>query len=196
MQMKILALLSGGIDSAVACYIMLRRGCSVEYLHFSMGSASVNKAIRLASKLKEYGGSGRIFVIPHSRLIELVPKDRYTCVYCKRGMLSIAEMLAEKIGCAALLTGDSLGQVASQTIPNLRAEDAAVRIPVLRPLIGFDKDEIIGIAKEIGTYEISIEKGDECSAVPKNPVTKAKLSEIKPVNVSGLVELVEEIKID
>ncbi|RLI84780.1 MAG: hypothetical protein DRO98_08245 [Archaeoglobales archaeon] len=195
--MRVLALLSGGIDSAVACYLMLQKGIDVEYLHFSIGTQipSHEKAKKLVKKLEEYNGPSRLFILPHSKLMEILPRNRYTCVYCKRGMLSIAEKLAERLGCDALLTGDSLGQVASQTVPNLRAEDCAVRIPVLRPLIGFDKEEIIAIAKEIGTYEISIEKGDECKAFPRNPVTKAKLSEIKPIDVSWLVEEVKEIKV-
>ena len=191
--MRVLALLSGGIDSAVACYLMLKRKIGVEYLHFSIGAQipTHEKAKRLVEKLRKYDGSSRLFVLPHSKLMKLLPKNRYTCIYCKRGMLSIAEKLAEKLGCEALLTGDSLGQVASQTVPNLRAEDCVVEIPVLRPLIGFDKEEIIAIAKEIGTYEISIEKGDECKAVPSNPVTRARLSEIIPIDVSWLAEEVK-----
>ncbi len=192
-MIKLVALLSGGIDSAVACYLMLRRGIGVEYLHFSIGSR--DKAERIARKLKGYGGAERMFVLPHSMLIERIPKNRYTCIYCKRGMLSVAEKLAENLKCEFLLTGDCLGQVASQTVLNLRAEDLAVNIPVLRPLIGFDKEEIVEIAKEIGTYEISIEKGGECRAVPEYPATRVEISEIKAIDLSWLSDFVEEIKI-
>jgi len=192
-MVKALALLSGGIDSAVACYLMLKRGLKVEYLHFSIEDHG--KAKRLVRKLKDYGGAERMFALSHSMLIERIPKNKYTCIYCKRGMLGIAEKLAEKLKCKFLLTGDCLGQVASQTVPNLRAEDLAVSTPVLRPLIGFDKEEIVEIAKEIDTYEISVGKGDKCMAVPKNPATRVNVSEIEPVDVSWLSDFIEEIKI-
>jgi len=94
------------------------------------------------------------------------------------------------------LMGDSLGQVASQTVPNLYVEDSAVRIPVLRPLIGLDKEEIIGFAKEAGTYEISIMEDEGCSAVPKNPITRAKIENIrKDVDVKRILDDVEEIRV-
>lgn len=196
--MKLLALLSGGIDSPVACYLMLKRGFEVEYLHFTLGPRSVEKAKLLISRLMEFGGSNRFFVIPHQKMIRhiitLGIEEKYTCIYCKRTMLKTAEQLAEKLGCDAILMGDSLGQVASQTVPNLYVEDSAVRIPVLRPLIGLDKEEIIGFAKEAGTYEISIMKDEGCSAVPKNPITRAKIEYIKKdVDVKRILDDVVEV---
>lgn len=196
--MKLLALLSGGIDSPVACYLMLKRGFEVEYLHFTLGPRSVEKAKLLISRLMEFGGSNRFFVTPHQKMIRhiitLGIEEKYTCIYCKRTMLKTAEQLAEKLGCDAILMGDSLGQVASQTVPNLYVEDSAVRIPVLRPLIGLDKEEIIGFAKEAGTYKISIMKDEGCSAVPKNPITRAKIEYIKKdVDVKRILDDVVEV---
>jgi thiamine biosynthesis protein ThiI len=189
--MKLLALLSGGIDSAVACYLMIGRA-EIDYLHFALGEKSISKVKEIVSRID---GSRKIYVVKHSALIEMirtVDKDeRYTCIYCKRGMLRIAELLAEKIGCDAILTGDSLGQVASQTIPNLYAEDTAIKIPVLRPLIGMDKEEIIEIAKKAGTYEISILEDEGCSYVPKYPVTKARIEYIKEFSVDSLLSMIK-----
>jgi len=198
--MKLLALLSGGIDSPVACYLMLKRGFEVEYLHFTLGPRSMEKAKLLISRLMEFDGSNRFFVIPHQKMIRhiitLGIEEKYTCIYCKRTMLKTAEQLAKELGCDAILMGDSLGQVASQTVPNLYVEDSAVRIPVLRPLIGLDKEEIIGFAKEAGTYEISIMEDEGCSAVPKNPITRAKIEHIrKDVDVKRILDDVEEIRV-
>ncbi len=198
--MKLLALLSGGIDSPVASYLMLKRGFNVEYLHFTLGPKSIEKTKLLVSKLMEFDGSNRFFMTPHRKMIRHITNlgidERYTCIYCKRTMLKTAELLAEKLGCDALLMGDSLGQVASQTVPNLYVEDSAVKIPILRPLIGLDKEEIIEFAKEAGTYDISIMKDEGCSAVPKNPVTRARIEYIrKDVDVKQILDDVEEIKV-
>jgi len=195
--MKLLALLSSGIDSPVACYLMLKKGFKVEYLHFAMGQRSVEKTKLLTSRLKKFGGSNRFFVISHKKMIQHVLnsgiEEKYTCIHCKRSMLKIAEMLAVKLGCDAILMGDSLGQVASQTVPNLYVEDSAVKIPVLRPLIGLDKEEIIEFAKNAGTYEISIMKDEGCSAVPKNPVTRAKTENVKDVDVKQILNDVVDV---
>jgi len=195
--LKLLALLSGGIDSPVACYIM-KRNADIDYFHISSGN-SLNRILRIVRKLnsgdspvrvcdeKENGKYG-LYIIEHDRIMGYVKdfmvrnriSDGYACVYCKRAMLKCAEMLAERIGCDAVLTGDNLGQVASQTVQNLYAEEIFLKIPVIRPLIGYDKDEIVNIAKEAGTYEISIEKGDGCRFLPERPITKAKKEKISP----------------
>ncbi len=195
--MKLLALLSTGIDSPVACYLMLRRGFDLEYLHFS--SSKNFKIKRIVSLLKNFGGLSRFFQISHSKMMDEILKlefDRkYTCVMCKKGMLLTAEVLAEKLGCEALLTGDNLGQVASQTLSNLRAEEEQLEIPVLRPLIAFDKVEIVEIARKIGSYEISIEKEEKCKYAPKKPATKAK--NLPKIDVEKLKKLkVEEVILD
>lgn len=180
--MKILSLLSGGIDSVVACYLMLGKA-EVEYLHISTGN-SVDKVKELVSRID--GEKDRIYAIEHSLLMEQIREfmikkrinDKYTCIYCKRGMLKVSEALAERIGCDAILTGDSIGQVASQTVVNLYMEDNVVDIPVIRPLIGMDKDEIIEQARKAGTYDVSIMRDESCVYLPSQPITRAKEDKI------------------
>ncbi|RLI76447.1 hypothetical protein DRO97_00775 [Archaeoglobales archaeon] len=195
--MKLLALLSSGIDSPVACYLMLKKGFEIEYLHFS-NSKSTDKIKKIVRKLAEFGGTDRFFQMPHSemmnRILSLEFDRKYTCVMCKRSMLTLAELLANEIGCEALITGDNLGQVASQTISNIKVEEELIKMPVLRPLIGFDKVETVDIARKIGTYEISIEKEGSCRYVPRKPATKAK--KLPKIDIEILRKLeVKEIKV-
>lgn len=181
--MKVLSLLSGGIDSIVACYLMLENA-EVEYLHISTGKKSVEKVKELVSLIDQK--KDRIHTLEQSLLMERIREfmitkrinEKYTCIYCKRGMLKASEALAERIGCDAVLTGDNIGQVASQTIRNLYMEDTIVNIPVLRPLIGMDKDEIIEWARRAGTYDISIIQDEGCVYLPSQPITKAKKDKI------------------
>lgn len=200
--MNVLSLLSGGIDSPVAAYLMIKKGMRVDFLHFSQNSAE--NVIKIVRKLGEHSKvyldseNLRLFLAPHQRVIELIQKvcskPKLTCVYCKIIMLKTAESLCKEIGAKAIVTGDSLGQVASQTIPNLFVEDRAVKIPVLRPLIGLDKVEIVGIAREAGTYEISILPSEPCRAVPKKPATAAKLEDVNfNIDVSGILKEIEEV---
>ncbi len=110
-------------------------------------------------------------------------------------MLKIAELLAKKINCDFLITGDNLGQVASQTLLNLFAEDYFINIPVIRPLICFDKEEIVKIARNIGTLEISIESDEGCKIVPKNPITQAKIEKIKEIKVDDAINEIKVLKL-
>ncbi len=206
--MELLSLLSGGIDSPVAAYLMIKKGMKANFLHFSQNSSqdSTDKVKKIVKKLgkspyweKNFGGKPRLFLVPHLKVVELIqefcPKPKLACVYCKVIMLKTAERLSNEIGARAIVTGDSLGQVASQTISNLFVEDRAVKIPVLRPLIGLDKVEIIKIAKEADTYELSILPSGKCKAVPKKPATAAKLEEVNlTIDVSEILEDVEEIE--
>jgi thiamine biosynthesis protein ThiI len=198
--MKLISLLSGGIDSPVATYLMLRRGDHCVALHFDnqpfTDESQLEKARDLVRCLEGYS-SERIplYIIPHGKTqIEFARNAirKFGCVFCRRMMLRIGEKIAEKEGCEALLTGESLGQVASQTLPNIRVEEEAVDIPILRPLIGFDKLEIERIAKEIGTYEISIRPGLCCTLVPEKPATVSRIDKIREeeskVGVERLVE--------
>ncbi|MFP3908524.1 MAG: 7-cyano-7-deazaguanine synthase [Archaeoglobaceae archaeon] len=187
--MKVLSLLSGGIDSVVACYLMLDRA-EIEYLHVSTGNRSVEKVKELVSRID--GKKDRIYSLEQLLIMEKIREfmirkrinEKYTCVYCKRGMLKAAEVLAEKVGCDAVLTGDNIGQVASQTIRNLYMEDIAVEIPVIRPLIGLDKDEIIELAKKAGTYDISIMEDEGCVYLPSQPITRARKDKIMDFDFS------------
>jgi thiamine biosynthesis protein ThiI len=205
--MKLLALISGGIDSPVAAHLMRSRGHRVDCVHFDnrpfTDDKQYNKAIELVKLLHElHGGDMKLYVAPNGdamiAIAERAPR-RYGCVLCRRMMLRVASMIAHKYGYEGLVTGESLGQVASQTLENIRVEEGASSSPVIRPLIGLDKTEIMEIARETGTYDISISPGLCCTITPDTPATKAKSSEIekaeKKCNVqnlaSGIFEQIE-----
>lgn len=160
--MKAVALLSSGIDSPVAIYLMLRRGVEITPIHFRQDSIKEEKASEIVEILKRYGKlSDPIIVnfseehVPAFEKLRELGKIKYTCVLCKWLMLRKACRIGHEIGASAIITGDSLGQVASQTLDNLMVVSTASDLPILRPLIGLDKEEIVRIAKEIGTFEIS-----------------------------------------
>ncbi|MBI0582739.1 MAG: 7-cyano-7-deazaguanine synthase [Methanomassiliicoccus sp.] len=179
--MKAVCLLSGGIDSPVAAYVMGRNGADLVLLHMDnrpyADNSGVNKAVQLASRVEEeLGRPVQLYAAPHGVSQLLISKRcqrNLQCVLCKRTMLKVARNLAQSIGADAVVTGESLGQVASQTLYNIVSEQSGLDFPVLRPLIGLDKLEIEHMAKEIGTYEISIQKGSPCTIVPYRPATMA-----------------------
>lgn len=183
--MRAVALLSGGIDSPVAAYLMAKAGVEIIALHmdgvpYFEADARVTK---LAARLRELTGQPiPLFSAPHGAAnlseIEKTKVPNIRCVLCKRFMMRTAEALAKREGCSAIIMGDSLGQVASQTLKNIRVEQQAVSIPIIRPLIGMDKDQIIRIARDIGTYEISIKDAGPCAMVPAKPSTEARLRRI------------------
>lgn len=185
---KALVLLSGGIDSPVAAYYLLKRGVRVDFIHFHSiphtSPASVEKVKRLAGTLNKFQTGSKIIMVPFAetqREIMVGVPEKLRVIFYRRFMMMLAEKIAEKENYLALVTGESVGQVASQTLENMRAVEDAVSIPILRPLCGFDKEEIIEVAKKIGTFEISIEPHDDCCTrfIPKHPETRAKLAEIK-----------------
>lgn len=192
--MKLVALISSGIDSPVATYFVSKNTEEIILLHADnrpfTDDREIEKFITLARFLKTLVPSKlSAFLLPHGQTLEAYKircNDKYTCVVCKRMMLRYAETIAQKEGAAAIVMGDSLGQVASQTLQNLRVVEQAVSIPILRPLIGFDKEDTIKIAKQIGTFDLSIAPADGCAAVPMKPSTQARLEHI----------LAEEQKID
>ena len=200
--MKLLALISGGIDSPVAIHLMLRKGHDIIALHMDnrpfTDEAQIDKVKMLVKKLKEvHGRDIPLYLAPHGSptqetIAERISVRRYQCVMCRRMMLRVTEAFARKMGADALLTGESLGQVASQTLKNIYVESQAIDIPVIRPLIGFDKEEIISIAKEIGTYEISIMPSVCCTIVPRKPAINARLKDVlreeEKLPVRSLVE--------
>jgi tRNA uracil 4-sulfurtransferase len=187
-----LLLLSSGIDSPVAGKMMIEKGVEVAALHFEFGgNAQENtKVVSLAKKI----GVKRLLVAglgdAHLAYRENC-NPRLACVYCKRMMLRIAERIAEKEKLDFLITGENLGQVASQTLDNMAAIQNAVRIKILQPLLGFDKKDIIAIARKFGTYELSIEKSPGCPFLPQNPATGAKLEKVlaeeKKLDVEDLI---------
>lgn len=181
---SVAALLSAGIDSPVAAWRLMRRGATVVGVHFSGRPATNDLSERLVAEIGEVlehtGGLGRIYVVPFGELqreISLaVPPDLRVLMY-RRLMIRVAEAIASVERAKALVTGESLGQVASQTLENIAAVDEAATLPVLRPLIGSDKLEIIGDARKLGTYEISTQEHADCCTLfmPRNPETHAKL---------------------
>lgn len=197
--MKLVSLVSSGIDSPVATYLLSRHGEDVILVHGDIrpytDDREVENFIDLAKHLKKHmSGDLKGYLVPHGNALSFFKekcKQRFTCVLCKRMLLRYAEKIAEDEHAEAIIMGDSLGQVASQTLQNLRVVEEAANIPVLRPLIGFDKEDIVRIAKEIGTYDLSIQKSQACTAVPNKPATRAKLEDIqyeeKKINIDELL---------
>lgn len=184
---RMLSLLSGGIDSPVSSFLMMKRGCKVDFIHFHsfpiVSNKSVDKAQRLAQILSFFQGKSRLAIVPFAEIqmaIKTGANEKHRVMLYRRSMVKIAEKIAEKDCIISLCTGESLGQVASQTLENLVATNSAVKMPIMRPLIGMDKEEIIMIAKKIGTYETSIEPHEDCCTlfVPKHPATKTIAKEL------------------
>ena len=187
-QGKVIALVSGGIDSPVSAFLMMKRGCEVIVLHFNnypYTGGSNAKVLKIIEKLSEYAPSKLKFLeADYGDYLKSCVEDapvRLTCVLCKSGMYRIAEEIAKKEEALAIIDGSSLGQVASQTLPNLLATRYVTKMPVLSPLIGLDKIEIENIGKKIGTFEISILPAPGCTAVPKYPETNADLEQFLDV---------------
>ena len=181
-QGKVVSLFSGGIDSPVAAWMMMKRGLDVHPLFMDqtpyVGASyleRVKKAFNVVADYVPMNGY-RLLSAPMGPVMEriLEGESRYTCIMCKRSMYRIAETYAKMNGLKAIVTGESLGQVASQTMANLYVLDAAATLPVIRPLIGLDKVEIEDIARDIGTYELTARSVDGCTAVPPNPATRSK----------------------
>ena len=180
-------LLSGGIDSPVAGYMLAKRGVELEAVHFESppytSEAAKEKVLDLARKVAEYSGPIRVHIVPFTEqqlaIRDHCPEEHLTLIM-RRMMMICAERIAKKNHCVALLTGESLGQVASQTIHALSVTNSVVTMPVFRPLIGMDKDEIVTIARKIGTFETSILPYEDCCTVfvPKHPSTKPKLEQV------------------
>ena len=187
-QGKVVVLLSSGIDSPVAAYLMMKRGCEVIALHCNNDPFSGPKVTELFNQLVDQlnlyakGVPIKKRVIDYGEYLQAAKEnapEKMTCVLCKSGMYHIAEKLAQKLGADAIVDGSSVGQVASQTLSNILATRYGVEMPILSPLIGLDKEEITAIAKEIGTFEISKIDDGGCSAVPKYPETRADLERVK-----------------
>ncbi len=187
---SVACLLSGGIDSPVAAYRMMKRGCNAVFVHFSgrplVSRASEDKAREIVEHLTPHQLSSRLYLVPFGeiqRQIVLGTPTPTRIVLYRRMMLRIAEELARQERCWALVTGDSLGQVASQTPENLAVVGEAAQLPIMRPLIGMDKIEITQQAQRIGTFETSIEPDQDCCRlfVPPHPTTRAHLDAIRKV---------------
>lgn len=185
--MKGLLLISGGIDSPVAGYLMLRKGMCLAAIHFSnepfVTDAAEKRANQLVKTLEKLCGTKiSFYVVQHGTAQRKILENcnrRFQCVLCKRFMYRVAEKVARKHGYDCLVTGENIGQVASQTLENMAVINCAVTIPVLRPLLCNEKAETIQIARKIGTYDISIATGDSCTLAPNKPVTMATVEQVE-----------------
>lgn len=185
--MKAIALISGGIDSPVATALALEGGAEVVCAHFSNAPYSSEKTEEKVFEIlkhlaEKYRRKIKLYVVPHgANLTEISRKceRKFTCVLCRRMMLRISSRIAEKEKADALLTGESLGQVASQTLSNIAAEFSASELPILRPLLGMDKLEIERLAKGFGTFTASTKPAGCCEITPERPATKAGRGQIE-----------------
>ena len=185
---RVLSLFSGGIDSPVATWMMMKRGCKVDMVLFNIGGVEQVKAVLSVAKALVnrwgYGYSPKLYVINMFPLITKIlmhSPERYIVIVLRRLMVKIASYLAEKIRAKAIVTGESMGQVASQTLDNIYVINEASNLPVLRPLIGFDKQEIVDLAQRIGTYEYSIKVKEYCLLGARKVVTRCSLGEVKEI---------------
>ena len=182
------SLLSGGIDSPVSSYMIAKRGVQLELLHFASppytSQQAREKVLQLAQELTVWCGRLTVHIVPFTEIQEEIrrkcPEDHFTLIM-RRFMMRIADRLAHELCCKALVTGESLGQVASQTIQALCVSDDVATMPVLRPLIGMDKEEIVRIARHVGTFDTSILPYEDCCTVftPRHPKTKPNLEEVR-----------------
>jgi thiamine biosynthesis protein ThiI len=198
---RVVSMLSGGIDSPVAAWRVMSRGCEVTFVHFQafpyLDASSRDKAVSLTRQLTAWQIKSRLHIVSFGvvqhQIVASCPPPLRVVLY-RRFMVRIAAAIAEREGAQALVTGESLGQVSSQTLSNMTTIDHAVELPILRPLVGCDKDEIIGLARRIGTYETSIEPDQDCCTlfVPRNPATRTTLGEVEEaeqaLDVAALVE--------
>ena len=195
------SLLSGGIDSPVSSYMIAKRGVALEMIHFFSppytSDQAKEKVLELAKLLTPWCGRLNVYIIPFTEIQEAIrancPEDHFTLIM-RRFMMRLAEKLAVTLRCKALVTGENLGQVASQTMEAIRVSEDVVTMPVLRPLIGMDKEEIVRIARHIGTFDTSILPYEDCCTVftPRHPKTKPNVEEVREMeqalDIEGLMQ--------
>lgn len=198
---KGLLLISGGIDSPVAGYMMAKRGMKLDCIHFHSfpytGEAAKEKVISLSKIVGEYNGGMNLYVVSFTDIQEAIHEkcpEEFMITIMRRFMMRIAERLSKQLGCQGIITGESLGQVASQTIESMTSSNSVVSMPVLRPLVAFDKIDIIKISKKIEAYETSILPYEDCCTVflPKFPVIRPELKKVERIesalDVEALIE--------
>lgn len=207
---KACLLISGGIDSPVAAWMMSKRGVVLDAVHFASppytSPQSEQKVHDLLRQVSKYSGDIALYTVGFTKIQELIRdncEEEYFTLVMRRFMMRIANKIAEKSDCSALVTGESLGQVASQTMPALACTDSVSDIPVLRPLVAMDKEEIIGVSRKIGTFDISIRPFEDCCTVftPRHPRTNPKKEQLdeaeRSLDIEALVnEAVENVKFE
>ncbi|MEG2540866.1 MAG: tRNA uracil 4-sulfurtransferase ThiI, partial [Clostridia bacterium] len=197
---KGMLLLSGGIDSPVAAYMMAKRGLKLCAIHFASPPYTSEKAkekvVELRDLIKKYSTDIKLFVVPFTEIqmeIHRLCKTEFMITIMRRFMMRLATIIAKQNGCGALITGESLGQVASQTMDSMTCTGETTDLPIFRPLIGFDKEEIMTISKKIGTFETSILPYEDCCTIflPKNPAIKPKAEIVRReeslLDIDGLI---------
>lgn len=198
---KAALLISGGIDSPVAAYMMAKRGIALSAVHFASppytSLRAKQKVIELLEAVSPYCGSMTLFIVPFTEIQEAIrdhcPEELFTIIM-RRFMMRLSERIAQRQQCLALVTGESVAQVASQTLQAIGITNEVCKMPVLRPVIGMDKQEIVEIARKIGTFEISIQPYEDCCTVftPKHPRTRPKLEIVckaeQALDIDGLIE--------
>ena len=199
---RVACLLSGGIDSPVAAFRLIKRGCRVRLIHFHsypiLSHTSQDKVAEIAEILTQHQLETRLYSVAFGdiqrKVVVAVPPPLRVVIY-RRLMLRIAERIARTSGSSALVTGEAVGQVASQTLDNMSVIDAVSSLPVLRPLVGMDKEEIVNEARRLGTYEVSIIPDEDCCTLftPKHPATRARRNQVEASESALLIdELVQE----
>jgi thiamine biosynthesis protein ThiI len=204
-QPRLVGLFSGGIDSAVGLWLVMKRGSPVVPVYFDNSpytdESTTERAMRVAEVLFSWaiGFQRKVYVVQNGEnLSQIMQTNRkYSCLLCKRMMYRVAERLAEKLHAEGIVTGEAIGEQASQTITNLRVLNSAVNgYPVHRPLLGFDKEETEALARKIDTYRFSSKKAGACAAVPYQPSTKAKLEEVLKAEEKLDIEAVVKRSLD
>ncbi|HOG48506.1 MAG TPA: THUMP domain-containing protein, partial [Anaerolineae bacterium] len=185
---RAVALMSGGIDSPVAAWMMMKRGCSIIPLHFRHNDVEAGKALDNCRLLEQWSYGFRLRPIimeqaevfgPTYQRLRALGEERWTCVMCKRTLITKAIEVAAEHHALAVVTGESLGQVASQTLENLGVIGYGQTLPILRPLIGLDKIEVMDLARRLGTYDISVREAEGCAYLPRHPLTRGNIAALQ-----------------
>ncbi len=200
--MKAIVLFSSGIDSPIATYLATQKGIELIGLNFYNAVLDNDYKIKLIELAKKVGIKKLYFAdhsISHKEYMKHSNK-RYQCIFCKRIMLKIADKLCETENCDFIITGDNIAQVATQTIPNMKVISSVANKKIIRPILTFDKNEIINIARKVGTYDINLKFKDSCPFLPDNPATTSTIEKIKReedrIDVDGLIsDIVDKIVI-
>lgn len=193
---KAVTLISSGIDSPVASWLMIQKGVKLIGIHCSNAPLASEGSIDITKKMCRKIGIKRLYIIRHGELVQkrLVEhcKPALICVLCKRFMYRMAEAVANKEGASCIVTGENLGQVASQTLDNMVVLSSATSLPILRPILCNDKQDTIDLAKKISTYDIGLDSPPSCTIVPKQPATRAFIRHVEveeeKLDIGGIVK--------